>query len=321
MFHRSRQGVTVIELLVVIGIVAILTAILLPAVQAAREAARRVRCTNNLKQLGLALHNYHDTWRKFPINYRPSGTTFQTDYAVWSWMQGILPYIEQQSVYDTLVPAAPLVLTANLSASTTVIPAFLCPSDGYNQNGLLDKRSEFRDMTIVKAVTNYKGCSGSHWNWPPFVFTNGGGRWASSPNGFIMCNGLICSNSFETPPSVDRIVTTNTLSIADISDGTTNTFAIGETVPAWTRWAWWFCNNAVVGTTAIPLNYWKRDAATLDMLSHDGWQRSFGFYSLHPSGGMFALCDGSTCFISDSIDLTIYRQLGTTSAGEIPQMP
>ena len=136
-----------------------------------------------------------------------------------------------------------------------------------------------------------------------------------------MCNGLICSNSYDVPPSVSWIVAANTLSMSEITDGMANTFAIGETIPAWTRWAWWFCNNAVVGTTAIPLNYRSRDESIADMQLNSGWQRSFGFFSLHPGGGMFTLCDGSTCFISDTIDLSLYRQLGTTSAGEVGQVP
>ena len=90
------RGFTLVELLVVIAIIGVLVALLLPAVQTAREAARRSQCSNNLRQMGLALQNYHDTQMAFPINYRPKGTTGQTDYATWSWMQGILPYIEQQ---------------------------------------------------------------------------------------------------------------------------------------------------------------------------------------------------------------------------------
>src|SRR5437773_1481698 len=114
-----RQGFTLVELLVVIAIIGVLVALLLPAVQAAREASRRSQCANNLRQIGLALHNYHDVQLTFPINYRPKGTTFQTDYATWSWMQGILPFIEQANIYNVLAPAQEMAVTNNLVASDT----------------------------------------------------------------------------------------------------------------------------------------------------------------------------------------------------------
>ena len=135
-----KSGFTLIELLVVIAIIAVLIALLLPAVQQAREAARRSQCKNNLKQIGLALHNYHDTANKFPSGFVtrawPSpGTGATTELSCWSWGAMILPYIDQAPMYNTL-QVGTLSLAANLAAggaqataATTPLSGFMCPSE------------------------------------------------------------------------------------------------------------------------------------------------------------------------------------------------
>ena len=154
--NPSLMGFTLVELLTVITIIGVLIALLLPAVQAAREAARRVQCTNNLRQITLALHAYSETSGSLPINYRPSGTVDQSDYSVYSWMQAILPHIEMGPLYDTIHPGQPLddrTLTTvshpgNYEAAQTVISAYRCPSDAYltafsgNGAGLMGARSD-----------------------------------------------------------------------------------------------------------------------------------------------------------------------------------
>src|SRR5262245_60359640 len=140
---RGRpRAFTLVELLVVIAIIGVLVALLLPAVQAAREASRRSQCQNNLRQIGIALHNYHDVELSFPINYRPKGTTFVNDYATWSWMQGILPYMEQGNLSSTLSPSNAMSLAGNLAASDTVIKTYICPSDGLTRGGKINNRSD-----------------------------------------------------------------------------------------------------------------------------------------------------------------------------------
>ncbi|MGQ9576184.1 MAG: DUF1559 domain-containing protein, partial [Thermoguttaceae bacterium] len=296
-----------------------LIALLLPAVQAAREAARRSHCANNIKQITLAMHSYEDAAKSLPINYRPSGTTFQTDYSTYSWMQGILPYIEQDPTFKRLRPAMPIYEPGNDAASKQVIGTFLCPSDGMNQSGLMDNRSDLPANVRVRAISNYKACCGSNWAWAPFVNTSPRGRWANDGNGLIHCNGVICSNSYGVPPSDPNVVRANLTRLAEIKDGTSNTFALGEAVPAWCAWTWWFCNNATTATCAIPLNY----RLGVDELSQYiwNWNRNFGFYSLHPGGGQFSLCDASVRFINDNVDLTVYRCIATINAQELVQVP
>ncbi len=139
MFRRHRVGFTLVELLVVIAIIGVLVALLLPAVQAAREAARRTQCTNNLKQLGLALHNYHDTHRVFPLGVLQSNLGSEFAYPRLTWAIHLYPYLEQQPTYDQFDfecrPGHDRIMDCTQNAATRdapaahVVPAMLCPSD------------------------------------------------------------------------------------------------------------------------------------------------------------------------------------------------
>src|SRR5437773_1118253 len=143
--ERHRAAFTLVELLVVIAIIGVLVALLLPAVQAAREASRRSQCTNNLRQLAIAMHNYHDVQLAFPVNYRPvvNGT--------YSWMQAILPFIEQSALYNQLTVGGPVSLANNTAVANTPIKTYRCPSDGLTRNGMMNNAS---DGGGTKAITN-----------------------------------------------------------------------------------------------------------------------------------------------------------------------
>lgn len=317
MFRRtSRVGFTLIELLVVIAIIAVLIALLLPAVQQAREAARRAQCKNNLKQLGLALQNYHDIYHAYPINYRPSGTTFNAStYSVWSWIQGILPYVEQGNLYKRLLPCAPMETHAgNKAASETPLTVLTCPSDSTRRNGLLAHRSDLADANLKKAITNYKACMGQNWGYGPFTIP-GRGKNAGETLGLQFCDGLICPCSQGVSPTTAIRISRNQSRIADITDGTSNTFAVGETIAGWSNWNWWFNSNASTATCAIPLNYRK---GLVNLVSQAGaWPYNYSFFSQHTGGANFAFCDGSVHYISDNINRQLYRNLATISGGEV----
>ena len=175
---RARRGFTLIELLVVIAIIAVLIALLLPAVQAAREAARRTECVNNLKQLSLAVHNYHDNFKVFPFGKGPSYPGAPV-YARWSAHALILPYIEQTNVKDAIdfnfppatpgmggvmafMPAYSNASGINVTISKTLIPAFLCPSDPPTGDGTWPGQNNY-------AVTP----SGNSWASPLWRCTSG----------------------------------------------------------------------------------------------------------------------------------------------------
>jgi len=296
-------GFTLVELLVVIAIIGVLVALLLPAVQAAREAARRSQCTNNLRQLGIALHNYHDVSLAFPINYMPRASS------TYSWMQAVLPYIEQGSLYSQITPGALHNTAAHVTVATTVVKTYRCPSDGLTKNGMITTAS---DGGGTRAATNYKANSGANWMWT--ITNTNNVRWPNDGNGLQHCDGLMCSNAQGGQPIPVGDLMKNLTRMASITDGTSNTFAIGEAVGVWSNWSWWFNENAAVATCALPLNY-RKGIDKLETFA-SSWQRNYSFFSLHPSGANFAMCDASVKFIPDNIDTPTYRALATVEAGD-----
>lgn len=295
-----RRGFTLVELLVAIAVIAMLLALLLPAVQAAREAARRVQCRNNLKQLALAMHNYHDTHGVFPLNYGQGPYTDENTGA--SWLQQILPFVDQGNLHGKIRFGQPLGDPENSAVAQTPVTLFLCPSDSGNSG-----RMGFRcNVPGMWSVQNYKACAGSNWNWGLFSpVTSPSGRNANNPDGLDHGNGLICRGG-SAPPTTCRM--------ADVRDGTSQTFALGETVPEWCRHTWWYWFNATTATCAIPLNY-KRQP-DLQTLNEGDWWHNYSFLSRHSGGANFALVDGSVRFVSDSISQDVYRALGTIDASE-----
>src|SRR5438034_6973259 len=262
--HRQaqRRGFTLIELLVVIAIIAVLIGLLLPAVQKVREAAARSSCQNNLKQIALAAHNYHDANGLFPVN---SLITDQPDNWIspnWSWLARILPYVEMEPLYRSAkIPTNKLGdTTGNPSTKdlcATQIKTYLCPSDPDSNAGPRTDRANLLGMSV--GLTNYKGVSGANWGWwsdatDPTKDTIGTAiaaepRWINpstidgSYNGLNDGDGLFFRTDFRHQHK-----------ITDVVDGTSNTLMIGEDLPAKNiHCAWPFANTAN-GTCAIAPN-------------------------------------------------------------------
>jgi len=325
---RSRKrGFTLIELLVVIAIIAILIGLLLPAVQKVREAAARMQCSNNLKQMGLAMHTFNDTFSHFPVG------EYNDDNVNWGWMCYLLPYIEQANLYaalttnpssandrlwtppnmgggangmniDSINGANALgrcqtnqTLTVNgVPVVNTVIKTFICPSDvlpttkgnGYGKS-------------------NYLGNMGNTVNWGGTTFGCGTVK-GSSQNGV-----LLFANDNNT---------TWTASIGDMSDGTSNTVMIGEAststnvsvsnnntsrFPVWAGGSGGGCD----GTTSIASTLRAMDAA---YPLNGGADLAFG--SKHTGGANFGLGDGSVRFISNAVSATVYSAIASRNGGE-----
>jgi prepilin-type N-terminal cleavage/methylation domain-containing protein/prepilin-type processing-associated H-X9-DG protein len=323
---RIRPAFTLVELLVVIAIIGILVGLLLPAVQAAREAARRMQCSNNVKQIGLTFHNYESAVKSFPINYATRGklgfpnTGPGIANSGRSWMQMILPYMEQNNLYsniDFTVGLQPKSSPAtspvgkNRIVAATVLPTFLCPSDDSNEGGTLLNRSDLNETNAPAdrwAVTSYKACAGSNWNAGLFAWVNSGatgvgGKNAGQSDGLNLGNGVICSNQTDVNSKTR---------MGDITDGTSNTFIVGEAMPGWSQWNWWYNPNACTATTAIPLNRVLKVAKNIG-----DWPNNYGFASRHTGGANFGLADGSVRFVSDNINTATYRALATVSSGEV----
>jgi prepilin-type N-terminal cleavage/methylation domain-containing protein/prepilin-type processing-associated H-X9-DG protein len=309
---KFRRGFTLVELLVVIAIIGILIALLLPAVQAAREAARRSECKNKQKQLALACHNFHDTYRKFPPNGHHG--VWNNSSRGWSWIAQALPFMEQGNLYEKLDAGNfTLRMDSTLSDGTiakqTILETVRCPSDiaGEIVNDCANLGSG--------APTSYKGVAGSNWAWGDHNISNPGG----TNNGLDRGNGILDRAIVNALNLTQKDTTFLEIRFASVTDGTSNTFLIGESSNEFSsHTGFWGYFNGATGTCAIPLNYKKPDGT---LWPRSDWGRNYSFHSYHPGGANFALADGSVTFVPDNIDIAVYRGLATRSGGESVTLP
>ena len=330
-----RLGFTLVELLVVIAIIGILIALLLPAVQAAREAARRSQCTNNLKQLGLALHNYHDAFKIFPPEgfargWAGSATydlNYKTDFKNHNGLVSLLPYIEQQAVYDqydfescaatyTRSTAAPMAgldpaTSGNAALISNQIAAFICPSDpgtllhGYSGTNAIIHTGN-TNTSLRGPKTNYDFSNLRNTNF---------GYWERQA---INARFMFGENS--------------TTKMASITDGTSNTVAMAETLhdvcngvcPAWGYRSW--VMSGVDITYSRGLNYndcsifaaWYTGDMTPRPTRLADWSTAG---SMHPGGLNITLGDASVRFLSETTDRNTLIGIARMSDGSTVQVP
>jgi prepilin-type processing-associated H-X9-DG protein len=307
-----------IELLVVIAIIGVLIGLLLPAVQKVREAAARMSCSNNLKQIALATHSYHDVYGFFPVNTLVADQGNNFTAPVWSWLARILPFIEQQNAYT--LGNIPNVGFKSSPATMQVVAmqfkVFLCPSDNSSSIGPLTDRANLGGLPV--GLTNYKGVSGANWGW--YENANKNQDSAGTP--------INCDSRFLNPSTLDgsynglddgdgiffRTDWRHQHNIASITDGTTNTFMVGEDIPQKNvHCAWPFANTAT-GTCGIYPNCKKTNGTEF---KPGDWPNVYSFRSRHPGGLQFSMGDGSVHFISDNIAPPVYRALATRAGGEV----
>lgn len=298
--RRRHRGFTLIELLVVIAIIAILIALLLPAVQQAREAARRSSCKNNLKQLGIAMHNYHDTHTVFPYGYYDSNSYHGRD----TWMQQLMPSMEQGAAYTKYA--------------------------GSNARWVMDTPAEIKDLRVPTLMCPSDPSSGG--------FGGGGGARAGG-NGFQGNYVLNSGNTMMTRSSTAltgiayRI---SSIRMRDITDGTANTALGSETIIRGKQTGGWggaggywggaphgsygFTTLETPNTSVADQVYSCKSTtwpnAPCRAVGGGSALRNFA-RSMHTGGVQVVLCDGSTQFISENISLTIWRALGSRAGGEV----
>ena len=344
----QRRAFTLVELLVVIAIIGVLVALLLPAVQAAREAARRIQCQNHLKQLALGIHNHEGTYKTFPIglDLRSGATTSRSTFFIQ-----ILPFIEQQPLFDMWDfnnSANNVSLTVGSSRAATKIKVHVCPSDILRENPFVI----LGDGAVFSPSQSAPGNPyGGYYSGTSYAGNYGTGNYHTSFSAFpIKPDGVL----FMTGPGVELKVPggqlhaladnhqgLEPLRISEITDGTSNTLMLGEKnhkdidFDQWTgqnsglkmhqvsAWAWaggrkgsamLFCSSAVsINTTARKLN--PTAPTTANIQNQDRRFNAWG--SNHAGGGAnFALCDGSIRFVRDSISLQILAAVSTRAGGE-----
>jgi prepilin-type N-terminal cleavage/methylation domain-containing protein/prepilin-type processing-associated H-X9-DG protein len=300
----ARVGFTLVELLVVIAIIGVLVALLLPAIQAAREAARRSHCTNNVKQIGLALQNYHSQQKSFPAG----GRRLQTQNKVGlSMLVYIMPFMELGSLYDEIGPQ-PDGSALNYLPQNPLVVQYLCPS---------------MDPPTISATSR----PGSHYT---------GISGTNTTDEFIDLEDVNCGDVFKSgifyPDSFTRI--------AQITDGTSNTLSVGERNYLFEPWTMGVTRvglpptgNMCMGTShnvIFPINadlddpdvgYYKFDNLAPPGAVKKMRLNELPFGSVHPGGAHFGYADGSVHFISDDINFTTYQALVTKDAGEVFEKP
>ncbi|EAQ79270.1 DUF1559 domain-containing protein [Blastopirellula marina] len=307
----KSKGFTLVELLVVIAIIGVLIALLLPAVQQAREAARRMQCGNNLKQIGLGMHNYHDVIQKLPPGwiYYDEGRVANTyGKATWGWGTLLLPYIEQAPLYDQLSPNTKEVSSVDINLTGTYLPAFICPTD--NPPKLVTSGS------FVSGASNYSGVLGR--------FDTAEAGTAYSPNVPAVSGGALYyrTDAVNETYRPEGVMGPKGFRFRDITDGLSNTLLVGEKSQKISKnaggWAGarydrclgcsYGCLFGVVGVVDFSIN---EDGGAA------GWRRERVFTSRHPGGAQFALCDGSVRFLPETIDADTYLWLGQRNDGQV----
>ena len=306
-----RRAFTLVELLVVIAIIGILIALLLPAVQAAREAARRSQCSNNLKQIGLAMHNYHDTLRSFPSGMINGRSLTDATATGWAWGALLLPYAEQESLHDSLGVKHRVDETNStiLGLLRTVIPGYLCPSDAYSdpsQNSHGSSKVQITgSSTTAIGLSNYVAVAGSLTSLD------------CTSSAIFSYNGMFFSNS--------------AVRMRDVTDGTTNTCMVterdtqksktGDGNHMGANWAATTSPPGVAGSSTCNYDAYQTLVcfrATYGSLNGTGIRDDRrACASQHPGGLHFLLVDGSVRFISETLDPQTYYNLGSRNDGKV----
>lgn len=312
-----RSAFTLIELLVVIAIIGVLIALLLPAVQAAREAARRAQCVNNLKQVGLAMHNYHDSQGQFPCGYlilpggnglmgTPDDLTRDTGPG-WAWGSLLLPYMEQAPLHASLNFNLPCWLPANSTGARTSVNVFLCPSVS-EPSRLYDVKNEGGSTLATFGRSHYAANAGRQEPW-----AYAADDWSTLADGPIYRNSRT--------------------SVASVTDGLSNTIFAGEHSAVLSDKTW---VGVVPGAIGCPTPRFAAsfcDVGATQTLVHSGpnpWEdppmihppnarscKLCQMYAEHPDGSNVLMGDGSVRFAKSSISQAVWPALATCAGGEV----
>lgn len=303
---RTRPGFTLVELLVVIAIIGILVGLLLPAVQAAREAARRMQCANNIRQMGIACHTYESAMRALPKG--GAGAVSLTNFSIrnrWrlSWGAALLPHIEQGPLFHRLDQAQPFIHANNEPAGGTLVTTYLCPSAPKTE--MLRSNGDALNSPAVYARTDYAGNYGER-----------GLRCFPNSN---------CQNHYGDPSGGGRgtllIGNDPEVRMRDITDGTSQTVLLGE-APEGLHSIWIghknvFDQSAPVSARIEASSVWQPCLPPFKSRRGDFCDFGQEFHSYHTGGANFLLADGSAHFLATTVDVKVYAALLSRSGGEV----
>ena len=306
--RNAQRAFTLIELLVAIAVISILMALLLPAVQAAREAARATQCRNNTKQIVLALHNYHDRMNVFPSGWTAE---YVKNHHGWGWGSMILPELEQSALFSVLAMAEQITSNNNKPFLPTQVSTYICPSDPFPQTATVRVQVP-EDLPSLRASAIFFHPP------PPQLFEVAKSNYAA----------VFGSNSIVADPEGGNGIffRNSAVRLRDITDGTSTTVMIGERRPT-RRQGRGFDGSLVVDIEIVDLTLWigaipwstdadQRTTGT-GLVPPNSTDRSFpGFNSAHPGRLFFGLADGSVRSIAPSIDIAVYQALMTRGGGE-----
>lgn len=334
-----RSGFTLVELLVVIAIIGVLVALLLPAVQAARESGRRMQCSNNIKQIALGVHNHHDQTGSMPpiVGFSVG----------WGWLPFMLPHIEEQGLYDTIRFTSEVCCNSQSAAHRARIPTFTCPSDPTKSKTWTDRGVPASTCTdgsgvawtnpnVVAQPSHYLGSFGDGfivgdtvgYTWGPSAKSNYGcgGCSQTSGGGAVGANCPEPGTGFGGGPNHrgywNYLNNSPRIKFSDVTDGLSNTIMVGHIAPLASGFDMvWFTTTGNVNGTSLPINFNIRPSMAQGSFYCPGcnpnqpW-RGRGFQSHHRGVCLFAFGDGSVTVLAETIDMKVYNALGSRAGGE-----
>ena len=307
-----RRGFTLVELLVVIAIIAMLVTLLLPAVQAARQAARRTQCKNNMRQIGLGIHNFESATSEQP-KYHDTSDPYNWSKAGPTWTMAILPFVEEQAAYDLFNFRETLRSPANAVATQQLVSIYVCPSAEGASNPIFADRADAGGNNPNPALGLFYPVSMGPTEPDACHFCPVG---TTGAQGNYCCQGRNYGTrklSGDPGPSSTGMCGryNDSRRFSQITDGLSKTIMVGETLPAQCAYGGAFAPNFSLAGTSIPLNTFE--TCPQPPGCHN---RGCGFKSEHQGGANFVMGDNSVHFLSEDIDYRVYNFLGTRAAGD-----